>query len=108
MNQMRVALAFGRPDVNALLDELDHDAYVEWLDYFSIQPHGWDALNLAQARISTMIALVHGSKRTKDRDMLIKSTPPSSDRNHELRLRAMSIRSNIIANMKAKRRGKGN
>lgn len=97
MTAMRLALAMGRIDVDAMLDEVDHDQFIEWAAFFSVEPHGWNAINLAQARISTMIGLSVGAKKVKERNLLIKSTPASTPRNESLRYRAYAIRHRIRA-----------
>lgn len=91
------------------LDEIDRDQYLEWEAFFALEPQGWHAINRAQARISTMIALTRGKKRVRERDLIIENKPPSSERNEALRLKAFEIRQKIQQKKAEKRkRGKRN
>lgn len=95
-------MAFGRPDVDTFLSEIDHDAYEEWCAFFAIEPQGWNATNIQTARLSYMLALVNsdqsGQKRLRERDFLLRVG--TNDRDPEVekaRWEAHSIRSRIEA-----------
>lgn len=54
---MKLALACGRPDVDAMLEELPAGAMEEWWQYYQIQPWGddWERSSMIAAQISNCI-----------------------------------------------------
>ena len=69
---MEIALEFCRHDVDAFLDEIDHDAFEEWEAYFILRPPGWRALNMATARLSYVMAQTHSSKTVFESNFELK------------------------------------
>lgn len=95
---MRLALAFGRPDVDRFLDEIDHEQFEEWSAFLALEPTGWQAHRLMIQRLSYMTAQVHTKKRLAERkfDMTLGANihSPEADR---ARMEAYSIRQNIAS-----------
>lgn len=99
MTALRIALAFGRPDVHQLLSEIDHEQYEEWAAFFALEPHGWTATQIATTRLSYMIAQVNAKKRLKERDFEIKIAHPNSAATERARWEAMAVRTEIAEAM---------
>jgi len=98
MDAMRLALAFGRPDVDGLLGELTHEQYREWIDFITLEPQGWQAIRMMTQRLSYMIAQVQTKKRLKPEHFDIKiAANIHSAETDTARWEAMSIRQSISA-----------
>lgn len=59
---MRLALAFGRPDVDRFLQGLSAREYDAWQEYFLQEPFGWHALALGVAQVAAILAAAHGGE----------------------------------------------
>lgn len=95
---MRLALAFGRPDVDGLLGELTHEQYREWIDFLTLEPHGWQAARIMTQRLSYITAQVQSRKRLKPEQFDIKvAANIHSEATDKARWEAMSIRQGISA-----------
>lgn len=84
-----------------MLEELTHEQFCEWANYFTLNPPGWQAMRIAIARLSYITAQAHSRKRLKERDFDITigkdlHTPEAQ----VARMEALSIRSNIRQQMK--------
>ncbi len=66
MQAMRVALAFRRPDVDAFLDEIEHEQYHEWCNFLSLEPGGWQAMRILITRLGYLVAQSHSTRRLKE------------------------------------------
>jgi hypothetical protein len=60
---MRVAHAFQRSDVDRFMSELDEDQFLEWCDFFTLEPTGWNALQLVAGWIAFWIAQVRTRRK---------------------------------------------
>lgn len=95
MQAMRLALAFRRPDVDTLLAELDADQFAEWTAFMQLEPQGWQATNLVQARLGYLIV---GNPKAKERKFLMRMEGGGDGGATEsARLEAFAIRQNIGA-----------
>lgn len=95
---MRLALAFGRPDVDGLLGELTHEQYREWIDFITLEPQGWQAIRMMTQRLSYMIAQAQTKKRLKPEQFDIKiAANIHSEATERARWEAMSVRQGISA-----------
>jgi hypothetical protein len=61
---MRLALALGRLDVDAMLDEMTPLEAAEWSAYFDMEPVGFFADRQLFIRLSQLIASVNGNDIT--------------------------------------------
>lgn len=59
---MRLALAFGRPDVDQFLSEMTARQFEEWLEFWRWEPFGMEWMRSAQQ--CAVIAQAAGSKMT--------------------------------------------
>jgi hypothetical protein len=94
-DQHRLALLFGRHDVESFLNEIDADQYQHWLDYLAVEPQGWHGLQHVIRRLSYFVAQVNSRKRLKEKDFelsLVPFDPARKARLDRARLEAMSIR----------------
>ena len=98
MTALRVARAFGRPDVDGFLQEISHEQYLEWACFFSLEPIDWQATQLAIRRLSYMIAQKGLRKRLKESnfEMQLGGNLRSAD-TEKVMWEAQSIRQNIAA-----------
>lgn len=95
---MRLALAFGRPDVDGLLAELTHEQYREWINFLTLEPHGWQATRLMTQRLSYITAQAQSRKRLRPEHFDIKvAANIHSEATEKARWEAMSIRQNIAS-----------
>lgn len=94
---MRIALAFGRPDVDRLMEEVDFDTWNEWRAFFETEPTGWQATNLMIRRITWALVQVHSKRKLNERDfeMRFKSQAATSVKAEFARAEAAAIRSEI-------------
>lgn len=90
---MDIALAFGRPDVSAFLDSIDHEQFERWVEYFQRRPQGWNALNLSTARISYYLVQTHTRRKLREQDYQMKISVQTQNAALErARWEAMSVR----------------
>jgi len=95
---MRLALAFGRPDVDGLLGELTHEQYREWIDFLTLEPQGWQAIRLMTQRLGYLIAQVQSKRKLKYKHFDIQvAANIHSEATDKARWEAMSIRQSISA-----------
>lgn len=103
---MRVAFAFRRPDVDALLAELDADQYEEWLAFFAHEPQGWAATQIVTTRLSYLLAQTHSRKKLRERDFSIRLAAAESGKSgpaaESARFEAMSVRTEIAEAARSK------
>jgi hypothetical protein len=92
---MGVALAFGRHDVDAFLDEIPHQQLQEWFEYFNENPHGWAATNLLIRRVCYTIAQASSPKKLREDAFGVRFTRPASNAVEKARLEAFAIRQQI-------------
>jgi hypothetical protein len=82
--------------VDALLNELDHDQYVEWCQFFGGEPHGWQAMRIATTRLAYVVAQSQSRRRLKERDFDLRldreQHGPSVEK---ARYEAMSVRTTM-------------
>lgn len=99
---MRVAKAFNRPDVDQFMDELDADQYAEWCDFFQLEPTGWQAIQMAVARLTWAVIQPHSKKKLKERAFLLKTSAAAvvSDKVEKIRWQAAAISSQIRERIK--------
>ncbi len=96
MQAMRVAKAFGRQDVDAFLDDITHEQYVEWCVFFSIEPQGWDAIRIAAVRICFWIVQTCSRRPLKESDFdIVIGGNIVSPEVEKARMEAFSIRQNL-------------
>lgn len=101
---MRVALAFKRYDVDQFLDDIDHEQYVEWANFFTLEAQGWQATRLLIQRLSFMLAQTHSAKRLKEKTYDIKlGANVYSAATEAAQWEALSIRSEIAAELQNER-----
>lgn len=72
MTALRLALAFGRPDVDAFLEEITHEQFAEWQAFASIEPFGWQAINIGITRLGYLTVQSQSSKRLKEGDFAVQ------------------------------------
>ncbi len=95
---MRIAKAFGRHDVDAFLDDITHEQYVEWCVFLAIEPQGWDAIRIAAVRICYWIAQSRTNRKLKEKDFdIVMGGNIVSPEAEAARMEAYAIRQNIKA-----------
>ena len=68
---MRLALAVGEPDVDAMMGRISWRQFVEWSAFFQIEPFGAPMHDALSAALMTMVASAFGDKGAKmDKYML--------------------------------------
>lgn len=76
MMAMRLALAVGEPDVDAMLRRLSWRQWAEWCAFYAIDPFGSQRQDANFAALMTMIAGAFGDKgATVKRFMLFPDRP---------------------------------
>jgi hypothetical protein len=102
---MRLALLFGRPDVDDFLADLDADQFAEWAAFLAVEPAGWPALSLITTRLGYLLAQTHSSSKLRERDFELRpAAGVHDDATERARWDAYAIRSEVaeaIANGKA-------
>lgn len=96
---MRLALAFRRPDVDAFLDEIDHEQFSEWCAFLLLEPQGWQATKIAAARQAFITAQAGSRKKLRERDFEIRLAAEGvqGSQAEKARWEAMSVRTEIAA-----------
>jgi hypothetical protein len=94
---LRVAHAFGRPDVDRLMQEMDEDQFQEWCDFFVLEPTGWNALKLAAGWVAFWVAQVRTKRKLKPSKFIPKTAAEAthSDEAERARWEAMAVRTEI-------------
>ncbi len=66
----RIALAFGEPDVLALMDRMSAAQFQHWCAYYALDPWGSERGDLSAAIIASTIANVNSRRRFRPRDFM--------------------------------------
>lgn len=72
LQSLDIAFAFGRADVDALLDEITADEFDEWAAYLTIRPHGWQAFNMLAGRIAWAAMQPHSQKPVNEKRLMVR------------------------------------
>lgn len=102
MQALRIAKAFGQYDVDAFLDDITHEQYMEWCTFTTIEPDGWNAIRIAAVRICYWIAQTCTRKPLKERDFdIVMANNITSPEVEEARLRAFAIQQQVTQDIEA-------
>ncbi len=98
--QMRIALAFGRIDVDAFLDGISYDQYEEWCSFFALEPQGWQAIDLQTARLAYSTFQSQTKRKLKEKDFGFQiGTNQHDPATERARWEAFSVRQSIHAEL---------
>lgn len=101
---MEIAFAFGRPDVDRFLLEIDHEQFEEWDAFFVLRPTGWTAMSLQTTRLSYVAAQTHSRKRLSEKSFVIKpGSTVASNAEMTARYEAMAIRDKVMEKLNGRK-----